>query len=46
MTTITQINGGTDNCYVVADGGKAILIDTASGAYLDKELRYIRLKFF
>ena len=36
MTTITQIKGGTDNCYIVADDGKAILIDTASGAYLDK----------
>lgn len=36
MTTITQIKGGTDNCYVVANDGKAILIDTASGAYLDK----------
>jgi glyoxylase-like metal-dependent hydrolase (beta-lactamase superfamily II) len=36
MTTITQIKGGTDNCYVVAEGGKAILIDTASGPHLDK----------
>ena len=36
MATITQIKGGTDNCYVVADGGKAILIDTASKPYLEK----------
>ena len=36
MTTITQIKGGTGNCYVVAEGGKAILIDTTSGPHLDK----------
>ena len=36
MTTITQIKGGTDNCYVVADGGKAILIDTASKPHINK----------
>lgn len=36
MATIAQIKGGTDNCYVVAEGGKAILIDTASGPHLDK----------
>ena len=33
--TITQIKGGTDNCYIVADREKAILVDTASKANLD-----------
>ena len=36
MATIARIKGGTDNCYVVADGGKAILIDTASKPHIDK----------
>ena len=29
---ITQIKGGTDNCYLVSDGKNAILFDTSSGA--------------
>ena len=28
--SITQIKGGTDNCYIVSDGKNAILFDTAS----------------
>lgn len=28
---ITRIKGGTDNCYIVSDGKKAILFDTSSG---------------
>ena len=36
MSKVTMIKGGTDNCYVVADGGKAILIDTASKPHLEK----------
>ena len=28
--SITYIKGGTDNCYIVSDGSKAILFDTAS----------------
>ena len=28
---ITQIKGGTDNCYIVSDGKNAILFDTSSG---------------
>ena len=36
MTEIKRIKGGTDNCYVVANGKSAILIDTASKPYLDK----------
>lgn len=36
MATIARIKGGTDNCYVIADGGKAILIDTASKPHIDK----------
>lgn len=28
--SITHIKGGTDNCYIVSDGSKAILFDTAS----------------
>ena len=35
MITVTRIKGGTDNCYIVAEGNKAILIDTASKACLD-----------
>ena len=29
MTEIKRIKGGTDNCYLVMDGSKAILVDTA-----------------
>ena len=29
---ITQIKGGTDNCYIVSNGRQAILFDTASSA--------------
>ena len=35
MINIKRIKGGTDNCYLVAEGNKAILIDTASKANLD-----------
>ena len=35
MVEVKRIKGGTDNCYVVSDGNKAILIDTASKANLD-----------
>ena len=34
--TITRIKGGTDNCYIVSNGKKAILFDTASGSYLQQ----------
>ena len=34
--TITQIKGGTDNCYIVSDGDNAILFDTASGDNLQQ----------
>ena len=34
MVKITRIKGGTDNCYIVADGKNAILVDTASKANL------------
>lgn len=30
MAEIIRIKGGTDNCYIAAEGGKAILVDTAS----------------
>ena len=30
MITVKRIKGGTDNCYIVSDGSKAILFDTAS----------------
>ena len=33
---ITHIKGGTDNCYLVSDGKKAILFDTASAANLQQ----------
>ena len=36
MTEIKRIKGGTDNCYLVTDGGKAILVDTASKQNLDQ----------
>ena len=35
MVEVKRIKGGTDNCYIVADGKKAILIDTASKPCLD-----------
>ncbi len=35
MISVKMIKGGTDNCYIVADGNNAILIDTASKANLD-----------
>ena len=31
---ITQLKGGTDNCYLVAKGNEAILVDTSSGPSL------------
>ena len=33
---ITQIKGGTDNCYLISDGKSAILFDTSSGASVTK----------
>ena len=36
MTEIKRIKGGTDNCYLVTDGTKAILVDTASRQNLDQ----------
>ena len=36
MIEIKQIKGGTDNCYLVTDGTRAILVDTASGQCLDQ----------
>ena len=35
MVEVKRITGGTDNCYIVADGKTAILIDTASKPGLD-----------
>ncbi len=35
MAEVVRIKGGTDNCYLVAEGKTAILIDTASGRNLD-----------
>ncbi len=35
MLEIKRIKGGTDNCYIVAEGKSAILIDTASKPHLD-----------
>ena len=35
MPEIKRIKGGTDNCYIVAEGKSAILIDTASKPHLD-----------
>ncbi len=35
MAEFRRNNGGTDNCYLVADGGRAILVDTAGRQYLD-----------
>ena len=39
---ITQIKGGTDNCYIVSDGKNALLFDTSSGAAQDKVLEALR----
>ena len=36
MTEIKRIKGGTDNCYLITDGSKAILVDTASKQNLDQ----------
>ena len=36
MTEIKRIRGGTDNCYLITDGGRAILVDTASKKNLDQ----------
>ena len=36
MAEIIRIKGGTDNCYLVADGENAILVDTASKANLNQ----------
>ena len=36
MAEIIRIKGGTDNCYLVTDGRKAILVDTASKQNLDQ----------
>ena len=36
MTEIRRIKGGTDNCYLVTDGSKAILVDTASKECFDQ----------
>ena len=38
MTTIRRINCKTDNCYLVANGKKAILVDTCSGEGYDTVL--------
>ena len=38
MTEIKRIKGGTDNCYLVTDGSKAILVDTASRQNSDQVL--------
>ena len=35
MPEIKRIKGGTDNCYIVAEGKSAVLIDTASKSHLD-----------
>ena len=31
---VTRIKGGTDNCYLISDGNKAMLFDTGSGKNL------------
>ena len=38
MTEIKRIKGGTDNCYLITDGSKAILVDTASRQNSDQVL--------
>ena len=35
MVEVKRIKGGTDNCYLVTDGKKAILIDTASKPHIN-----------
>ena len=35
MTEIKRIQGGTDNCYLVTDSSRAILVDTAGKPNLD-----------
>ena len=35
MITVKRIKGGTDNCYIVAEGKSAILVDTSSKAARD-----------
>ena len=39
MVNVIRIKGGTDNCYLVADGESAILVDTASKANLEQVIR-------
>ena len=36
MNEIKRIKGGTDNCYLITDGCKAILVDTASKQNFDQ----------
>lgn len=36
---ITRIKGGTDNCYLVSDGKKAILFDTSSAKSIDQVIK-------
>ena len=36
MAEIIRIKGGTDNCYLVTDGRRAMLVDTASKQCLDQ----------
>ena len=36
MARVIRIKGGTDNCYIVAEGDQAILVDTASGKNLEQ----------
>ena len=36
MISVKRIKGGTDNCYIVAEGENAILVDTASKANFDQ----------
>ena len=36
MTTIQRVNYKTENCYVVANGNKAILVDTGTAEAYDK----------
>ena len=38
MITIQRVNYKTDNCYIVANGRKAILVDTCSGEAYDTVL--------
>ena len=39
MIKIIRIKGGTDNCYLVTDENKAILVDTASKANIDMVIK-------